>query len=338
VPIAAQTVTDGSSYTISGVREGIYNFRVVIGYDTIDAWFQAVGGDIYTKTNTVYNQPDNFTILRPDDTHAPTVPALYSFPNNPFVLTDRTTYNLGSGENYILDIQNGVISSNSSITNGGVNSANDLVKILDPSAPNTPLVISCSNCAAKLTDFSEITGVNGYYTSASPPFTVLSNNPPFKLQNLSSASGGVSIFTDASDKIDAVTLNHFNGGADDSGIVVLYATANDLTIDGDILKNTSSPTPNVVIVVDGNLTISSTVHLIEASFVVNGGINISPSSEPLVVKGSLLAKDSIALNRDAQSTTQNKRPVETVIFQPNIYFQEIPQNFKQLMIYISALD
>ncbi|PIR43099.1 hypothetical protein COV24_04405, partial [candidate division WWE3 bacterium CG10_big_fil_rev_8_21_14_0_10_32_10] len=328
VPIAAQTVTDGSSYTISGVREGIYNFRAVIGYDTIDAWFQAVGGAIYSASAPNYNQPSVFSILYPA-----------VFVSNHYVLTDTTRYlDISANEQNINSIGNGALSSVETVVNNGGQSVDELIKSILPETSRAPIVnrSACNpDCKVYLQNLLEITDQNNY--ASATVIDHLNSGGGFQLKTISPNTskyrfnypGGIN---------EDVTLNQFNPGNNSKGIVAIYVEGNDLEIYNNLAKNDLHST-NVVFVVPGDLTIHENVSEIQASFIVLGDVNIPYSMNQLTVNGSIISLGNLNLNRDGlNGPTQNRRPVDTYIFQPNLYFNAYPDNFRQTMIYVSNID
>lgn len=310
-----------SEMSVDIEREDLRNFRAVMAIVPVKPWFQAVGGNIFAKSPTDYTYPSDSNTVQT------------YFKTRLFNLSNETSanYTVPVSEVTYTGVENKFVISNNSIKVNGADAAGLVSK-------GGSYVSWCPGCGYKLANYI-LYLKNNLTASTLANFIDLGDTSGFAYKYSGTTVTGANF---ASPK--------FSTG---SGSVFVLAGGN-LTISGNITKPSTDST-SIVIVVPGNLTISKNVTRLDVTFLVGGhidilgetGVNVEKDL-PLVVNGSLNTVSGINLPRSTlrklfSETPVNKhfansRPVETFIFQPEIFLGKSPSEANEVNLYLNSND
>ncbi len=117
--------------------------------------------------------------------------------------------------------------------------------------------------------------------------------------------------------------------------VIFQPSSNTLSFRKNIVDNSAGQDKFMVIFVDGNVSIDSTVDRIDAFIIASGTITVESAGldldDPILIKGGLYA-NQILLNRDLKNVvTNNDKPAEYISYNENLILnqQDVPFEIKE---------
>jgi len=313
------TINDGYSpapQNISLTGTNTFTATIYSGYNTaIDGTNAAPTGLPQLTGYPNFNEGDCSRI-----SNIPPIPA--GFENSAIFSTSQPNYikNIGFSRNIgWLNVFDGDVYGNTGYTiriptpnflingvAGGVGiSSGGIITYLDPPTNQTSIKGTVTPPGWEITDY--LPSIK-YLSDGSINFTAPLTSLPLSDWATPPLTVG-SIFT------SDTTLGATNYALSGDGVVTVFINGS-LNINGDIVSN-SVDRQGIVLVVNGDVTISNTVTNIDAMIVASGKISTEniPSSVKLTINGALMAKGDIDL-KSRSIPPENSTPAVTVNFKP----------------------
>jgi len=325
-----KTYSGQSDLLVNVARESTLNLRAVFGKVTPKGWFQAVGGNIFTGAAPTYQYPDVSEVTS-------------AFTANLYNLSSSTTasFNTPPAEAIFSNLKAGIVVSN--LLNGTITRTGGSPDSVSSSGGSVASCSSTGDCKAGLASYFD-----GLLNNLSWNTLLWSEAA---LGGITNTSGSTYTLALMDHDLGLTNLSKFTNG---SGSVFLLS-GGDLTVSGNVTKASNEST-SIIILVNGDLTITKDVRRLDTTFLVKGSVTVQGETNganfekdaPLLVNGGIYAVQGITLNRTTAQKAlnenpyyghyENSRPVDTFIFQPEIFLGISPTKAQTVNLYLNRND